>query len=229
MHLFDANDTLQKYEKVTGFKLKSIYIPSKVDSAYPFKNHTRAILAKMIDKVTSMYAKVGTENKIDLATMQLNGHLRDKLVWERNSIWKDMIEKERRTTAVVVEQEADLSIESFVAISQLRIIGIDVSLPVISFRFVKFLLAASVLLVIANANIFKSVEQNNCFAILIFSSILWSAEIIPLFVTSILIPALVVILRVQRDLVRTDNGSLSYIRLDAKASAKRVIKFYSFY
>lgn len=41
-------------------------------------------------------------------------------------------------------------------------------------------------------------EANRCFAILCFSTVLWATEAIPLFVTSMMVPLLVVMLRVAK-------------------------------
>lgn len=46
--------------------------------------------------------------------------------------------------------------------------------------------------------IFPRVEEQNCLAMLVFCTILWATEVIPLFVTSLLVPFLVVTLRVGR-------------------------------
>ena len=56
-------------------------------------------------------------------------------------------------------------------------------------------------------------EQQNCLAMLVFVSLLWATEVIPLFVTSLAIPFLVVLLQV----VRADEKPNA--RLDAKAAA----------
>jgi hypothetical protein len=47
--------------------------------------------------------------------------------------------------------------------------------------------------------IFKEPEKQNCLALLVFASLLWCTEAIPLFVTSILVPFLIVVLRVLDD------------------------------
>jgi hypothetical protein len=47
--------------------------------------------------------------------------------------------------------------------------------------------------------IFKEPEKQNCLALLVFASLLWCTEAIPLFVTSMLVPFLIVVLRVLDD------------------------------
>jgi phosphate transporter len=74
-------------------------------------------------------------------------------------------------------------------------------------------LAFVVLVVCCNAGIFPKQEMNSCLGILLFASILWALESVPLFVTGLIIPLLVVLLRVM-----VVNG----IRLSAKDTAKKV-------
>ena len=47
--------------------------------------------------------------------------------------------------------------------------------------------------------IFSEPEKQNCLALLIFVSLLWCTEALPLFVTSMLVPLLTVVLRVLVD------------------------------
>ncbi len=47
--------------------------------------------------------------------------------------------------------------------------------------------------------IFDEREKQNCLALLVFVSLLWCTEALPLFVTSMLVPLLTVVLRVLVD------------------------------
>lgn len=47
--------------------------------------------------------------------------------------------------------------------------------------------------------IFDEREKQNCLAMLVFVSLLWCTEALPLFVTSMLVPLLTVVLRVLVD------------------------------
>ena len=51
----------------------------------------------------------------------------------------------------------------------------------------------------ADAPTFAQPERRNCLALLAFASLLWCTEALPLFVTSMLVPLLVVVLRVLMD------------------------------
>ena len=51
----------------------------------------------------------------------------------------------------------------------------------------------------AGIPIFDEPEKQNCLALLVFVSLLWCTEALPLYVTSMLVPALAVLLRVLVD------------------------------
>ncbi|KAJ3085720.1 low-affinity phosphate transporter [Quaeritorhiza haematococci] len=248
------NKILKKYEKVTGNRLKRIYMSTKVEPAYPFRTETKDNLQYNIDRVVAIYARILTDNKVTLALTELNSQLREHIVYERNTIWRDMIEKERRSNAVGLRPSnvpgGGMGLSSAVgagpgakarsargraiSIVHFKLFGTSVPVPLIHRSIVMMGLAITLLVGLANSNIFSSPEQNGCFAILVFASILWAFELIPLFVTSMLIPFLVVIFRVLREPASATPSPPSsghfvsspppivYNRLDAKSTAKRI-------
>lgn len=96
----DINETgfskvLKKYEKVLGAKVKVQYL-QKVEEQYPFLASTKTKLDQSIEVLTQWYARIATDGKIQIAQGDLKSHLREHIVWERNTIWRDMVEQERR-------------------------------------------------------------------------------------------------------------------------------------
>lgn len=79
-------------------------------------------------------------------------------------------------------------------------------------KIIGFAIATSSLIAIIWIDPMKNETRTNCLAILIFASILWSTETIPLYVTSMLIPLLIIVLQV---LVDPSDGH----RLSASESA----------
>lgn len=150
-----------------------------------------------------MYAKCVTRGDHSAALRQLRVNQREQIAWERDTVWRQMIGKERRG-------ESD---------GQVKTIGvIEDELRVARSRFKKkhifMLLAVVVFVILLNVRMMDQVEANNCTAILVFATILWATEVssflitfntdinlqqaIPLFVTSILVPLLLVCFRVVR-------------------------------
>ncbi|KAL3230561.1 Low-affinity phosphate transporter PHO91 [Nakaseomyces bracarensis] len=176
--------------------------------------------------------EVNEEEMVDYekAEEELSEHLRDHVVWERNTVWKDMINLERKSQTAKMQ---DKSQSSFGAHKKKKLLiketdgGVDfetgedevndVVLPMTikdalrlspieylklilqSAKLVRFILIASVFIFLLNVSPFEEEKQANCFAILVFASLLWATETIPLFVTSLFIPLLVVVLPVLTD------------------------------
>ena len=62
-------------------------------------------------------------------------------------------------------------------------------------------------------------EKRNCAALLVFVSLLWCTEALPLYVTAMLVPLLAVVLRVM-----VDSSGSAPVRLSAEDAAPAVFK-----
>uniref|UniRef100_A0A1D1Z7W3 Putative transporter C3B8.04c n=1 Tax=Anthurium amnicola TaxID=1678845 RepID=A0A1D1Z7W3_9ARAE len=192
---------LKKYDKITNSssKLKSSYLNNVVNESYPFRQSTRQKAEEKISKVQEIYANLCTNGNMDTAISELKTYLREFLVWERNTIWRDIIGLERKSHAVgitgpvTVENSVNKDSNFTTPFGEVNVSNTfwkNMSLMLVFIGIFIFLL---------NVSLFKEVEQNNCFALLAFASLLWATEVIPLFVTSLLVPLLVVCLRVLRE------------------------------
>ncbi|RHZ77664.1 hypothetical protein Glove_174g69 [Diversispora epigaea] len=210
---------LKKYDKITNSNLKDSYLNNVVNVSYPFLKSTQQNLGDKLIKVREIYANLCTNCDMEAATRELKTHLREFIVWERNTIWRDIIGLERKSHAV--------GIKAPVTVDKLEEIDAKIDTPfgkvTISVIFWKNALLASIcisiFLIILNSNLFKREEQRNCFALLVFSALLWSTEVIPLFVTSLLIPLLVVCLRV---LCTDGNDAEPPTRLGSHEATKQI-------
>ncbi|CAG8603530.1 11404_t:CDS:2, partial [Acaulospora morrowiae] len=207
---------LKKYDKVTDSNLRGSYMNTVVSAAYSFRPSTKQTLEEKILKVQEIYANLCTNADMDIAMRELKIHLREFIVWERNTIWRDIIGLERRSHAV--------GIKAPVTVDKLAESGAKVKTPFGEFSvsdtfwrdIFLLILCIAAFLILLNLNLFKKEEQRNCFALLVFASLLWSTEVIPLFVTSLLIPLMVVCLGVLRE------DKAPHIRLDAVVAAKYI-------
>ena len=212
----DINETgfgkvLKKYEKVVGGRIREEYL-QKVQAQAPFMQTSKDNLDFAIEKLVQWYARIATDGKIKPAESELRTHLKEHVVWERNNIWLDMVEQERRCETIGF-RTAGATLNTPRAVT-IHLCGIPIKLPTeisaTSFIIIGAILA---LIIISNSEFFPTQEQNNCFAILVFATIMWAFEAIPLFVTSMIIPGLVVSMRVM---VGKDG------RLEAKDAAKLI-------
>ncbi|RIA85720.1 SPX domain-containing protein [Glomus cerebriforme] len=192
---------LKKYDKITNssINLKSTYLNEVVGESYPFRQSTRQKIEQQISKVQEIYANLCTNADMDLAMRELKTHLREFIVWERNTIWRDIIGLERKSHAVGIKEPVTVNGSHSVGEGFTTPFG-RVNVP---YTFWKnaFLMSlfVGVFLFLLNVPLFDKVEENNCFALLVFASLLWATEVIPLFVTSLLVPLLVVCLQVLRE------------------------------
>ncbi|RAL64499.1 hypothetical protein DID88_001974 [Monilinia fructigena] len=168
---------------------------------------------KSVRRSKRMYSNVVTQGDVDLAKKELRLHLREHVVWERNTVWREMIGIERKAQAANMGDDAD--------IAEMK----ELSTPVGRVKCPRWLFSSTMFMLVGIITIFillllipimKKVEQQNCLAMLIFVSLLWATEVIPLFVTSLMIPFICVLLGV----VRSDEKP--HHRLEAPAAAKYI-------
>ncbi|GAA6005625.1 hypothetical protein JCM11491_003705 [Sporobolomyces phaffii] len=198
----------KKYDKITGSSLRSSYMSSVVDHTFPFESSTQTRLQDAITSLVPLYAELATNGNQDFALKQLKAHLREHVVLERNTVWREMIGLERkgwsgRGTGTTRGISTDLPLA---APSPKLLESTEIKTPVGRFRVPAWVnqqvvaggLATLLFFGILSAQWFDRVEEQNCLALLCFVTIFWALEIVPLFVTALFVPFLVVILRVIR-------------------------------
>ncbi|KAF2834171.1 SPX-domain-containing protein [Patellaria atrata CBS 101060] len=222
---------LKKYDKILDRDLKSSYLNEKVNSAQVFQKNTMNRLSEKLEKVEHAYANVVTKGDIAEAKRELRLHLREHVVWERNTVWREMIGIERKAQAAnmgIKQTVLGHSIDPREAVLQ----GDDphpnvkeISTPIGRYTCPTWLLSPTFYTLVVILAIFfillfipldLSREQQNCLAMVVFVSLLWATEAIPLFVTSMAVPFLVVVLRVVRSDQKPHN------RLDSKRAASYI-------
>ncbi|KAL4928594.1 putative plasma membrane phosphate transporter Pho87 [Aspergillus undulatus] len=204
---------LKKYDKIIDRDLRRQYIGSTVSRAYPFLNETMEKVEGRIGQIEQLYADLTTTGDLDLAKRELRLHLREHVVWERNTVWREMIGIERKAQAAnvglrrtLLGGDADPTTarrqgdEQAVSTKEVRTpLGVF-SAPtwLCSANFATLVVVIVVFATLLSVRIMEKPEQQNCLAMLVFVSLLWATEVIPLFVTSLLIPFLVVLLGIMK-------------------------------
>ncbi|EOO00443.1 putative spx domain-containing protein [Phaeoacremonium minimum UCRPA7] len=217
---------LKKFDKIVDRKYRQVYMEKYVDTAYPFQKDTIRNVEEYIEKVEKAYTEIVTDGDEVAAKKDLRSHLREHVVWERNTVWRDLIGIERRAEAaslgrVLMGRDGDPT--------KTRLQGDDEQFPstkeittpigrftcptwLFSSGMFNLIIIIAVFLVLLLVPIMEKPEQQNCLAMLVFVSLLWATEAIPLFVTSLMIPFLCVVLNV----VLSENPP--YARLNSKAA-----------
>ncbi|ROT40231.1 SPX-domain-containing protein [Sodiomyces alkalinus F11] len=203
---------LKKFDKIMDKDLRPKYMAAHVEPAYPFREDTLHALEENINKMIKAYTEVIAEGDEEMAKRDLRSHLREHVVWERNTVWRDMIRMERRSEAATLGRTllgTDPGMGARILQGDDEVLASTTQFMTPLGRLVlpRWLANSAVLTLGASIAIFfvllfvpimDSPEQQNCLALLVFVSMLWATEAIPLFVTSLAIPFLCVILRVIR-------------------------------
>jgi phosphate transporter len=147
-----------------------------VENAPPFTQASKDKLNDAIQRLVELYAKCVTRGDIAAAKQHLKLHQRENIAWERDTVWRQMIGKERRGegngqpkaigASLMKEDESGL---------------LDVGTPMGRFRLTKkkisILIAAAVFATLLNVQTVDGVEANRCFALLTFCTIMWATEV----------------------------------------------------
>ncbi|KFA50504.1 hypothetical protein S40293_03033 [Stachybotrys chartarum IBT 40293] len=223
---------LKKFDKTLGKELKSAYMEQHVDTAYPFKEETKALLENHIAKMEASYAEVVTGGDEELAKKDLRSHLREHVVWERNTVWRDLIGLERRAEAARLGQallgQGNTAMHTRLQGDDEQLVSLkQIPTPLGRLRLPAWLVSSSILaLVLCIVAFFlllfipfmEKEDEQNCLALLVFVSMLWATETIPLFVTALLIPFLATVLNV----VREEGPGSQHRRLNSKDASKEI-------
>jgi phosphate transporter len=184
---------LKKYDKICDKNLKAKYIEKFVTPAYPFKADTMKHVEENISRMEQAYADVVTQGDVALAKKELRLHLREHVVWERNTVWREMIGIERKAQAANMGlRRTLLGVDNDPAKARLQGDDYDpadmkeLDTPVGRFRAPAWLFSSTLLtliiivavfFILLNIPIFQKVEQQNCLAMLVFVSLLWATEV----------------------------------------------------
>lgn len=183
---------LKKYDKTLFRNLRRDYLNSVVYPALPFTDGTMAGVDQHIEKVEGVYAGIVTKGNRSLASRELRLHLREHVVWERNTVWREMIEIERRAQAanvgirhtllggdedpVTARRQGDKQeIRTKEVATPLG--GIQFPLWLCSLSFGTLVFSIAVFGVLLAVPIMNTPEQQNCLAMLVLVSILWATEV----------------------------------------------------
>ncbi|KAJ6543566.1 SPX domain-containing protein [Mycena vulgaris] len=189
---------LKKYDKVTYRELKDSYLHTSVEPSPPFGAAAKTTLTGLTTRLVDLYAKCVTRGDRGLAKQQLRLHQRENIAWERDTVWRQMIGRERRgdgdgagVTGASLLKEEEENGKGGLRLGPLRLR--------VTKKKVAMLFAIAVFVGLLNTQTVEGREANRCFAVLMFCTVLWATEAIPLFVTSLMVPLLLVCFSVVRD------------------------------
>lgn len=183
---------LKKFDKIMRTELRPKYLGDVVQKAYPFMESTEQNVDSRIQEIIKIYSNLVTNGHIHEAEQELKLHLREHIVWERNTVWRDMIHIERESHGTKL-QVAEKKLQ------YVRFGKISIPAVFLGANFFKGVIIGIIFLSLLVFPTFESTSQSNCLAVVVVASLLWATETMPLFVTSLLVPFLIVVLRIPLD------------------------------
>lgn len=182
---------LKKYDKIMDRKLKRAYLEEHVYPAEPFQKGTMDKLTQHLSRIETIYSRICTKGDLDEAKRELRLHLREHVVWERNTVWREMIGIERKAQSANIGLTQLLGRDSDP--NQVRRQGDEVNAeltelktPIGRYRCPAWLLSSqfwigvlilAIFVVLLVVPIMEKPEQQNCLAMVIFVSLLWATEV----------------------------------------------------
>lgn len=181
---------LKKFDKILDCKYRTVYMEKHVETAFPFQQATMQGVEEYIFKMEKAYAEIVMNGDAEAAKKELRSHLREHVVWERNTVWRELIGMERRAEAASLGRallgrgdtiktrlqgdDEDTSDTKLIATPIGR-----VSLPawLLSSGIVTLLLSLAAFFVLLFVPFMDRPEQQNCLAMLVFVSLLWATEV----------------------------------------------------
>ncbi|KAJ7278224.1 SPX domain-containing protein [Mycena rebaudengoi] len=164
---------LKKYDKVTYRELKDTYLHTAVEPSIPFTAASRATITALVNRLVELYAKCVTRNDRSMAKQQLRLHQRENIAWERDTVWRQMIGRERRgdgdivgaTGASLLKEEEETNGKP----------GVVLKLGPLRMRVTKkkiaMILAIVLFVALLNTQSVEGTEANKCFAVLMFCTV----------------------------------------------------------
>lgn len=181
---------LKKFDKILDRRYRQVYMETYVEPAYPFQHATVTGIEENISKMEMAYTEIVTNGDEAAAKKALRSHLREHVVWERNTVWRDLIGMERRAEGASLGRALLGRVDANMA----RLQGDDddspetkdlvtplgrFTCPVWLFSSAMFtlLFIVTVFFVLLFLPIMEKPEQQNCLAMLVFVSLLWATEV----------------------------------------------------
>lgn len=215
----------KKFDKVLSCSIKRDLIESGefFHDAHIFLPDSITELDNKISHLISYYAVI-TDQEDDLQTVkdELRSYLRDFIVWERNTVWKDLLglESQQNDFTSVGRPAVNGEISALENITHLEYYSYTLPKPInikfttieklsipklfFTMKALKIYVIIIFTIILLAVRTFHDEAQHRCMALVECVALLWATEAIPLFVTAMLVPLLVVLFRV----LKTDAGQV---------------------
>lgn len=206
----------KKFDKELDCEVKRDLIDSDefFKDSYVFQHSTITSLDERINDTVEYYANLTSAN-IEALRTELRSYLREHIVWERTTVWKDMLNLEEGVATSKIGDELTLrlllDIETYdfklpfdIKVKNFELHYFKIPKCFFTRRTFKLAIIIAVTGILLGVKTFHDLQQHRCMALLACVALLWATELIPLFATAMLVPLLVVTFQV----LKADDGSL---------------------
>lgn len=151
-----------------SFQLQAHYLHDILEPTPPFDQASRARIADAQSALAHLYAKCVTDGDLAAAQRYLKLNLREHIAWERDTVWRQMIGRERRGEGgAPVDTTEEKAFEVRTRVGRVRL----------SRRKAWVVISALVFAILLNVSTVEGDEANRCFAVLVFATLLWATEV----------------------------------------------------
>lgn len=146
-----------------------------MEQSTPFTPSTKDRLNAAIDRLVDFYTKCVAKGNKSLAKQQLKLHQRENIAWERDTVWRQMIGRERRGEGPA----SDVFGATLVKEPKPGLFSVTTPFGrlTITQKVLHLAIALVIFIVLLNIQVVEGGEANRCFAILVFCTILWATEV----------------------------------------------------
>lgn len=221
----------KKFDKTCNYSIKRDFIDNYLpNNSRVFLPETLNVLDFRINQIIKIYSFLSgrltsktTMQDLENVRVDLKSHLRDHIVWERNTVWKDLLSLEKNSYNLHLDDDATqankMGDEGSVNLMHLRLRRLNfprnysffgynhVTVPscLLTWQVVKLIVIVITFIVLMCVKTFNDPEQHRCLALLVAAAMLWASEALPLYITGMLVPFLTVACKVLKD-EKTDKA-----------------------
>lgn len=212
----------KKFDKTCSYSIKEDFVNNYLPShSHVFAPNTIATIDARLDQIIKVYAFLTGTTTMEDARTDLKSHLREHIVWERNTVWKDMLSLEKKSYNLHVDgstgaaKMGDEAAESSLLNLRLTTVKLPFGLTIkgrltltipaflLTWQMVKLAVIIITFIILLTVKTFNDPVQHRCLAVLAASAMMWASEALPLYITAMLVPLLVVTCKV----LKNEDGS----------------------
>lgn len=212
---------VKKFDKVLEVNIKEEFIHNDklFENSNIYNPGTINGIDDRLNIIVECFAKITENDNYEDAKQDLRSYLRDYIVWERSTVWKDMLGLEYSTKYNItnsqnkyiksdelnqLQKSEDNLLLEMKAVNLFNKYPVRVPKFMLTIQALKVTLIVTLFIILLCIKTFNDHVQKRCMAMLALVALFWATEAIPLFVTALLVPLLSVVLLVYK----AEDGSV---------------------